>query len=203
MDSMPMDPASELPDEPEQPALPDIPALPRDLFAWLQALVFALLLLMLCFTFFGRIIAVDGHSMDPTLHDGDMLLLQCINYEPQQGDIVVLTKPFASVTGPIVKRVIATGGQLVQIDYDAGTVSVDGQLLDEPYIYEEMLRPLSGSQQTTMSYVPEGHVFVMGDNRNNSMDSRHIDLGTVDTRYVLGKALLVALPINHFGVINH
>lgn len=178
-------------------------AFTRDLFSWLQALVFALLLLMLCFTFFGRIISVDGHSMDPTLSDGDMLLLQCVGYTPAQGDIVVLTKPFGSVTGPIVKRVIALGGQTVEISYEENLVYVDGAPLNEPYILEPMNRPLSGLEQTTSVVVPEGHVFVMGDNRNGSSDSRNVDLGTVDERYILGKALLVALPFAHFGIISH
>ena len=171
-----------------------------DLYFWLQALVIALVALILIFTFVGRIIGVDGNSMVPTLHDGDMLLLQSAGYEPEQGDVVVLTKPFRTVTGPIVKRVIATGGQRVEIDYAAGTVKVDGRILDEPYIYEAMQMPFSGS--ITSVEVPEGSIFVMGDNRNNSSDSRDPDLGVVDERYVLGRALLILLPVQDFGIIK-
>ena len=106
-------------------------ALKVDLYFWLQALVMVLVALILIFTFVGRIIGVVGSSMYPTLHDGDLLLLQSIGYTPKQGDVVVLTKEFDTSEGPIVKRVIATGGQHVVIDYDAGTVTVDGEVLDD------------------------------------------------------------------------
>lgn len=171
-----------------------------DLYFWLQALVMALVILILAFTLVGRIIGVDGHSMEPTLHHGDMLILQSIGYEPRQGDVVVLTKPFGSVTSPIVKRIIAVGGQTVEIDYDAGTVTVDGVVLDEPYINEIMMEP--GYENITSVTVPEGSIFVMGDNRNHSSDSRDVDLGVVDNRYVLGRALWVVLPFDDFGAIE-
>ncbi len=175
-------------------------SLKLDLFFWLQALVMALVVLILAFTLVGRIIGVDGTSMVPTLHHGDMLILQSIGYEPKQGDVVVLTKPFRSITGPIVKRVIATGGQTVEIDYNAGTVTVDGQVLDEPYINEVMNWPSFDS--LTSVTVPEGSIFVMGDNRNASSDSRDPELGTVDERYVLGRALFVLFPFRDFGPIE-
>lgn len=115
-------------------------SLKLDLYFWLQALVMALVGLILIFTMVGRIIGVDGSSMVPTLHDHDMLLLQSLGYEPKQGDVVVLTKD-SFLPQPIVKRVIATGGQTVEIDYRAGTVTVDGVVLDEPYINEAMQEP--------------------------------------------------------------
>ena len=102
-----------------------------DLFTWLQALTFALVIIMIVFTFFARIIGVDGHSMEPTLQDRDMLLLQCAGYEPRQGDVVVLHKSFSTTGEPIVKRVIAVGGQSVHIDYDTSTVYVDGEPVDD------------------------------------------------------------------------
>ena len=176
-------------------------SLKQDLYFWLQALVAALVLLIMLFTFVGRIIGVSGDSMYPTLHNGDMLILQSIGYEPKQGDVVVLTKEFDVSDGPIVKRVIATGGQHVVIDYDAGTVSVDGQVLDEPYINEVMVEP--PRESITDVVVPEGSIFVMGDNRNASSDSRDVTLGTVDERYVLGRALWVLLPFRNFGAIVH
>ena len=159
----------------------------QDAYEWLQILIVALVTIILVFTFVGRIIGVDGSSMYPTLHHGDMLLLQSVGYEPKQGDVVVLTKAFRDVDGPIVKRVIAVGGQTVDIDYQTGTVYVDGEALDEPYLNEPM--------------VPEGSVFVMGDNRNHSNDSRDVTLGTVDERYVLGRAVCVLLPFQNFGMI--
>ena len=197
----------------EQEELSSGDSLKLDLYFWLQALVLALVALILLFTFVGRIIGVDGSSMYPTLHHGDMLLLQSVGYEPKQGDVVVLTKAFRDVDGPIVKRVIAVGGQTVDIDYDAGTVAVDGQVLDEPYIHEAMLCPTyeplqddvygSGLKPHDMDPVtiPEDCVFVMGDNRNHSNDSRDVTLGTVDERYVLGRAVCVLLPFQNFGMI--
>ena len=127
-------------DEKEKEELSSEDSFKMDLFFWLQALVAALITLILLFTFVGRIIGVDGDSMYPTLHNGDLLLLQSVGYEPKQGDVVVLTKEFDASDGPIVKRVIAVGGQTVDIDYEAGTVSVDGQVLDEPYINPEEIK---------------------------------------------------------------
>ena len=170
-----------------------------DLYFWLQALVMALVSLILLFTFVGRVIGVQGSSMVPTLHDKDMLLLQSIGYEPKPGDIVVLTKE-SFMAQPIVKRVIAVGGQTVDIDYAAGTVAVDGVALEEDYINEAMyeLPP----DYATHVEVPKGSIFVMGDNRNKSSDSRDPRLGTVDVRYVLGRARFVLLPFQDFGVIE-
>lgn len=176
-------------------------AFKMDLYFWLQALVVALVTLILLFTFVGRIIGVDGSSMLPTLRDKETMLLQSIGYEPEQGDIVVLTKYFGHVQGPIVKRVIATGGQTVDIDYAAGTVSVDGAVLSEPYIREPMWEPGYAAGDITHVTVPEGHIFVMGDNRNNSDDSRDVALGVVDERYVLGHVLMVLFPFNRFQIM--
>ena len=187
----------------QQPKLTKEESFKLDLYFWLQALVMALVSLILVFTFVGRIIGVDGQSMVPTLHHRDMLLLQSIGYTPKQGDVVVLTKEFATVDQPIVKRVIATGGQTVDIDYATGTVTVDGVVLDEPYIDERMQVPVSQHETITHVTVPEGSIFVMGDNRNHSSDSRDERLGTVDERYVLGRALWVLLPFRSFGPIAH
>lgn len=182
------------------PSAPDRrDAFKADLYFWLQALVMALVAVILVFTFFGRIIGVVGSSMYPTLHDGDLLLLQSAGYSPRAGDVVVLTKR-SFLEESIVKRVIATGGQQVEIDYTAGTVRVDGGVLEEPYINEAM-RPPGAEEQSTV-VVPEGSVFVMGDNRNHSSDSRNPYLGTVDERYVLGRALLIAYPFHNFGRID-
>ena len=173
-----------------------------DLFTWLQALTFALVIIMIVFTFFARIIGVDGHSMEPTLQDRDMLLLQCAGYEPRQGDVVVLHKSFSTTGEPIVKRVIAVGGQSVHIDYDTSTVYVDGEPVDDSYLGEPMVQPGSSTMQGTDWDIPEGSVFVMGDNRNNSSDSRAESLGPVENQYVLGRALVVLFPFSHFGSIH-
>lgn len=173
-------------------------------YSWLQPLVLALAVLILMSVFVGRIIGVDGSSMLPTLHDHDMLVLQSLGYKPAQGDIVVLTQRSFS-DKPIVKRVIATGGQTVDVDYAANTVTVtdkDGsrQVLDEPYLGEPMRQPPSLSN--THIEVPDGSICVFGDNRNNSTDSRFPSVGTVDQRCVIGRAVLILLPFQRFGVIH-
>lgn len=192
---------SEAAKQPEEEQLSDRDALKVDLYFWLQALVMALVGLILIFTFVGRIIGVDGSSMVPTLHHGDLLLLQSVGYEPTQGDVVVLTKKSFS-DRPIVKRVIAVGGQTVDIDYDTNTVRVDGVALDEPYINEAMRDDFLPSNYISHVTVPEGSIFVMGDNRNNSSDSRKPTIGVVDERCVLGGARFILLPFGDFGPVE-
>lgn len=179
---------------PEQPKLTKSEEFKQDLYFWLQALVMALVVLILLFTFVGRIITVDGDSMLPTLHDRDVMLLRSIGYTPEQGDIVVLTKDFLHYEDqPIVKRVIAVGGQTVRIDYSESKVYVDGVALDEPYINEAIMYKLSSDSIDELT-VPEGSVFVLGDNRNNSSDSRVAGLGAIDNRYILGEMITVLIP---------
>ena len=164
----------------------------RDLYEWTQALVCSVLAVVLLFTFVVRLIGVDGHSMVPTLQDGDRLLVlnSLWDSDYEYGDIVVLRKE-SFLEEPIVKRVIATEGQTVDIDFASGSVYVDGELLEEDYINE----PTYVDEGTQFPLtVPEGSIFVMGDNRNHSSDSRSSDLGTVDTRYVIGKAVFLLFP---------
>ena len=164
----------------------------RDLYEWVQALVCSVLAVVRVFTFVIRLIGVDGHSMVPTLQDGDRLLVlnSMLYNDYKYGDIVVLRKE-AFLEEPIVKRVIATEGQTVDIDFSTGSVYVDGVLLKEEYINE--LTFLEEGTEFPLK-VPEGSIFVMGDNRNHSSDSRDSRLGTVDTRYVIGKAVFLAYP---------
>ena len=171
-----------------------------DLFYWLNALTTALVVLVLVFTFFGRLTRVDGNSMDYTLQNNELLLVWSLGYTPQQGDIVVLNKTTAThLDGvAIVKRVIAVGGQTVDIDYATSTVYVDGEPLDEPYIWEPMV-DIYGDRGSTHIVVPEGSIFVMGDNRNDSDDSRDDLIGTIDEDYVLGKAVFSIFPFSKFG----
>lgn len=172
-----------------------------DLYFWTQALITALVSLILLFSLVGRVIGVKGSSMVPTLHNNDLLLLRSIGYTPKQGDVVVLRKQ-SFLTEPIVKRVIAVGGQHVTVDYGDGAVYVDGVALEEPYINEAMTYSLSPSMNVLDVTVPEGSIYVLGDNRNHSSDSRHELLGTVDTRYVLGQAFWVISPLSSFGSIS-
>ena len=164
----------------------------RELYEWTQALVGSVLAVVLVFTFLIRLIGVDGHSMVPTLQNGDRLLVlsSLLDNDYEYGDIVVLREE-SFLEEPIVKRVIATEGQTVDIDFEAGIVYVDGQVLDEPYINE--LTYMEEGTEFPLT-VPEGCIFVMGDNRNHSSDSRDSRLGTVDTRCVLGKAVFLAFP---------
>ena len=164
----------------------------REIYEWVQALVCSVLAVVLAFTFGVRLIGVDGHSMVPTLQDGDRLLVLnamfCGGYEP--GDIVVLRKESFLPT-PIVKRVVAVEGQVVDIDFASGTVFVDGRPLQEDYTSE---RTYTEEGTVFPLTVPEGCVFVMGDNRNHSTDSRDARLGTVDERYIIGRAVFLAFP---------
>ncbi len=164
----------------------------KEMYEWVQALVSSVLVVVLIFTFVIRLIGVDGHSMLPTLQHGDRLLVLnstlCGNYE--YGDIVIVRKD-TFMQSPIVKRVIATEGQTVDIDFTTGSVWVDDCLLDEPYINELTFTDEGLEFPVTLG---EGEVFVMGDNRNASDDSRNPRLGPVDERYIIGKAVILAFP---------
>ena len=164
----------------------------REMYEWVQALVCSVLAVVVLFTFVIRLIGVDGHSMVPTLQDGDRLLvLNSMLYDDyKHGDIVVLRKA-SFLAEPIVKRVIATEGQTVDIDFSTGSVYVDGVLLKEDYINELTFTEEGTEFPLT---IPEGSIFVMGDNRNHSNDSRDYRLGTVDTRFVIGKVVFMAFP---------
>ena len=164
----------------------------QELFDWVQALVCSVLAVILVFTFGIRLIGVDGHSMLPTLQHGDRLLVlnSLWSHDYEYGDIVVLRKE-SFHEEPIVKRVIATAGQTVDIDFMNGVVYVDGEALEEDYINE----PTFVDEGTVFPLtVPENSIFVMGDNRNHSGDSRDDELGTIDNRYVIGKVVVLAFP---------
>ena len=186
----------EISEQPQEEIVEKIPG--RDVYETVSSLVSALLVVVLVFTFLVRLMGVSGPSMIPTLQDGDRLLVVnslvwSLGYEPKQGDIVVLNKTTVEHLGgvAIVKRVIATAGQTVDIDFNLGQVYVDGELLDEDYINDYTYREEGTVFPLT---VPEGEVFLMGDNRNHSNDSRDSSLGTVDTRLLIGKAVFLVFP---------
>ena len=170
-----------------------------ELYQNVRTLATVLAVLILIFTFVVRIIVVSGPSMENTLFNGDAMVVWSLGYEPKQGDVVVLTQP-AYQEDSIVKRVIAVGGQTVDIDYGSNTVTVDGIPLEEDYIKEWMRTPSYGEGNNHIT-VPDGHLFVMGDNRNESADSRYPTIGTIDERLVIGRALLIAFPFDHFGLL--
>lgn len=190
-------------DESQQPKKPPRSPL-RDAYLMLHDLVYILAAVVLFFSFCVRLVGVDGTSMLPTLRHGDYLVVESnlIMGDLERGDIIVARKLSFRDGEPIVKRVIATEGQTVDIQYDefgVGTVYVDGVALDEPYIKEAMVN--IGSETLNHVTVPEGCIFVMGDNRNNSSDSRKPAIGMVDVRCVIGQSVLVLFPFSRFGTL--
>ena len=165
----------------------------RWLYEWVQALVTVVLCAVVVFAFAARLVLVSGPSMRETLQDQDCLVvlspLLCGDYEA--GDIVIIQRESFRDGEPIVKRIIATEGQTVDIDFDAGVVYVDGAALEEDYIRQPTHLEEGLDFPCT---VPAGCVFVMGDNRNDSDDSRDPDLGPVDTREIMGQAVFLLYP---------
>ncbi len=173
----------------------------REIYDWVEIFVVTISAVLLIFTFIVRIAYVDGPSMNNTLHDGEALVVSNLFYTPKQGDIVVFQDPDSSVKGGVVKRVIAKEGQVVDIDFDSWEVYVDGELIDEPYV-NRVDAPMRSYDVSFPITVPEGEVFVMGDNRNQSNDSRASDIGCVDTRFIFGKVLFRITPLSRFGAVK-
>lgn len=190
----------------------------REIFDWVQTFCQALFAVIIVFTFFLRFVTVDGTSMNDTLAHNDRLIISNVAYTPERGDIVVVhdleTQIISPLTfqreqafrGPIIKRVIATEGEKVVVDYDNWTITVtdvDGNefVLEEPYVkYMEdrtLIQPQAMFYPQSIAHkeehiVAQGHVFVCGDNRNNSLDSRWV--GDIDKRKILGKVLVRVFP---------
>ena len=176
----------------------------------LDVIVTAMIAVIILFSFVFRIPTIDGNSMNDTLFNGERVIISNVMYEPKYGDIVVISRNYTNdsenierYSMPIIKRVIATEGQTVDIDFEKGIVYVDGKELKEDYT----------RTPTNLSYdikfpvtVKENCVFVMGDNRNDSLDSRSSQIGDggmIDKRYILGKAFLRIFPFNKFGKIGN
>lgn len=187
----------------------------QTIYDFAELFVIAICVVILFFTFGARLCRVDGDSMYSTLHDKEMLLVSDFAYTPKQGDIVVFHQTHETsprLNEPIVKRVIATEGQYVYVDYDTAKVYVsDDDAFDESDVLEESYDFIDNSQgkitdpyyaRNKQYYVPKGCVFVLGDNRNNSLDSRSYDIGMVDARRILGKVLLRITPLNSFGIVD-
>lgn len=164
------------------------------IYEWFEAILTAVVVISLVFAFGFRIINVSGQSMENTLHDEDRVLVTNLNYQPKDGDIIVITHA-ENFSESIIKRVIATQGQSLSIDFAKGQVTVDGKVLNEPYIKNATTTDEGG---TIPSVVPQGYIFVMGDNRQNSKDSRSKEIGLIENGAVLGKARLVLYPIARF-----
>lgn len=157
-----------------------------------SVLVTAVVAIMIIFTFIFRVVGVQGTSMVPTLNDKDWLIVSAFETKPKYGQVVIITQP-NWFDEPIVKRIIATENQTVDIDFETGAVYVDGKELNEPYINNATINSEGIEFPLT---VPEGHVFVLGDNRQGSTDSRSEKIGFIDERYILGVAKLKPLSVD-------
>lgn len=193
------------------PVPSDNPKLAASIYDWVETFCYAMALMVVLFLLVCRYVTVDGDSMRETLHHRDKLIISDLGYTPETGDIVVVKVP--AYQNPIIKRVIATEGQEVEIDFENWTVKVDGVLLAEDYInrdvnydgvnddrYVWMASP-TGERVLRFTVEP-GKLFVMGDNRNHSTDSRSSIVGQVDERQVLGRVLLRLFPFSAFGTVE-
>lgn len=176
-------------------------------FEWLEIIITAIIAVVIIFTFVFKVVTIEGGSMKETIHHGEKVIISNMFYTPKNGDIVVVSRNIDNSvdeesSAPIIKRIIATEGQTVDIDFEQGIVFVDGVALDEPYT----------RTPTNLKYdiefpvlVDDGCVFVLGDNRNDSRDSRSSligDNGMIDTRYILGKAVFRILPFDKIGGLS-
>ena len=161
-----------------------------EVYDWIQCIIFALVFCGRLFVFAVRMVKVVGHAMVPTPEQKDKVVISNLFYHPKQGDVAVLRKQ-TLMEEPIVKRIIATAGQTVDIDFETGEVSVDGPVLQEDYIHA--LTTVDGGVHFPLT-VAEGCILVLGDNRGISKDSRYPDVGQIDKRAVPGKAIFLLYP---------
>ena len=171
----------------------------EEFFDWVETTLFCMILAIVVLTYLFQEVQVDGTSMVPTLQDWDRLVTSSLFYTVEPGDIVVINREDGQE--PLIKRCIAVTGQTVDIDFDAGIVYVDGQALEEDYVNTPTNRH-SGNLIDFPCTVPEGHIFVMGDNRNNSLDSRYVEVGMIDLDNVFGEVIFRLLPLDRFGALN-
>lgn len=189
-------------EEGEEPELPPGEKFRRSVLEWTETIVMAIIIVATVFTFLVRIITVDGGSMVPTYHDGDKVLVTNLAGAVQQGDVVIIVN---ELDKPIIKRVVALEGQTVDFDDAIGEVIIDGTpLLGEIFHIDNGITMLPRySNVPVLNFpqtVPKGCVFVLGDNRGNSTDSRFASVGMVDCRNILGKVIFNLYPLSQTGV---
>jgi len=168
------------------------------IYEWISALLTSFIIIFILIAFVFRIVSVSGTSMVPTLRDLDRLVVSNLNSQYKSGDIVVISQPNFTNEN-LIKRIVAVGGDTVDIDYNQGIVYINGKSIDEPYINSKT------NYQPFDSYdfpivIPDGYFFVMGDNRNKSLDSRSQSIGVIDERYVFGKVYFRLLPFDEWRV---
>lgn len=185
-------PALDIPDEDKEVIQLNPGKITNTIFDWLGSLFIALVCVLLIMTFCFRVIDVDGTSMEPTLINTDKVIITDLFYTPNNGDVIVISHG-EEYAKPLVKRVIATAGQDLRIDFETSSVYVDGKKLDEPYIQGVTIRGDKTEEQVN-GIIPEGKLFVMGDNRTVSLDSRYKSVDLIDVRSVIGKAQIVLIP---------
>lgn len=177
-----------------------------EIFDWLGFATFCIVGVVLLLTFGFRQVSVDGSSMRNTLEHGDRLIMTPLTFNIENEDIVVISRnvmnnlnlnpAYSRANNPIIKRVIAVEGQTVDINFESGDVYVDGIIIDEPYITGTTSRSFGTEFPLVVS---EGTVFVLGDNRDSSLDSRDVNIGLVDTRLILGRVNFRIFPLNRIG----
>lgn len=177
------------------------------IYDWIRCVILAVTIVVFCLTFVFRLVEVDGTSMMDTLENHDKVIVTNMFYTPHNNDIIVISHA-TNYDHPIIKRVIATGGQTVRLDYENDKIFVDGIELSEPYIKGSTFSNNGSEDENYLAHddqgnfvIPEGKLFVLGDNRKVSLDSRSAKIGLIDVNDVIGKAQFVAFPFNHWGYV--
>lgn len=168
----------------------------KEAFQWIQSIVASVIIVALILTFVGAPRVVKGSSMLPTFRDNDRVITTNIHGKLKYGDVVVIRR---KDDDPLIKRIIGVGGDTINIDFETGCITLNGSAINEPYINELTTTDLGTQFPTT---VPDGCLFVMGDNRNHSSDSRDPSIGMIDKRNVFGKVVFRFSPLKDIGAIK-